>query len=125
MFMHLLACGSAPLSPMLPCPPKHNCVSSLADPADPEHYVEPFEAERWTDVVAAIEAQPRVQILSSTLDYRHYTFTTPVFGFTDDLELQLGGDHTHIRSASRVGNRDFGVNRHRVQTIRAAVATGN
>ena len=48
-------------------------------------------------------------------------------GFVDDLELQV--DPTarviHVRSASRLGHRDFGVNRARVESLRAAFAAGS
>ena len=51
--------------------------------------------------------------------YLHATFTSPVFRYVDDVELRLDEDHglIHIRSASRVGRSDFGVNRKRIERI--------
>jgi uncharacterized protein (DUF1499 family) len=42
-------------------------------------------------------------------------------GFVDDVEFFLdeGANVIHVRSASRLGQSDLGVNRKRVETIRA------
>ncbi len=52
-------------------------------------------------------------------------FRIPVFGFKDDLQIILEPDATdsilHLRSASRVGKSDLGVNRRRVQKILSSV----
>lgn len=54
----------------------------------------------------------------------HYlaaTFTSAIFRFVDDLELRIDPrqEVIHIRSASRVGRRDGGVNRRRVEKFKA------
>jgi uncharacterized protein (DUF1499 family) len=53
--------------------------------------------------------------------YLHATFTTPLLKFTDDLELWLDapGGVLQVRSASRLGRSDLGVNRARVERLRA------
>jgi uncharacterized protein (DUF1499 family) len=53
-------------------------------------------------------------------DYLATTFSSPVFGFTDDLEIRndTGRGVIHIRSASRVGHGDMGVNRRRVEQLK-------
>jgi uncharacterized protein (DUF1499 family) len=52
--------------------------------------------------------------------YLWTTFTTKVFRFVDDVELRM--DETrgiiHVRSASRLGYSDMGMNRKRVETLR-------
>jgi uncharacterized protein (DUF1499 family) len=47
-----------------------------------------------------------------------------MIGFVDDLELQVdaAAQVIHVRSASRLGRRDFGVNRARIEALRAAFA---
>ena len=121
----LLACGSAPTERMAPCPSSPNCVSSQA--TDEEHAVPAFEA---ADPAAALVG------LASTLEgmdgftefvaredgYLHATFTTPLMQYVDDLELQVGDGVVDVRSASRVGHSDLGVNRKRVEALRAAWA---
>ncbi|MCA8941395.1 MAG: DUF1499 domain-containing protein, partial [Planctomycetes bacterium] len=47
--------------------------------------------------------------------------TTAVWRFVDDLELLLDDERSviDVRSASRVGEFDFGANRGRVETLRS------
>jgi uncharacterized protein (DUF1499 family) len=67
---------------------------------------------------------PRTRIVSLKPDYLHAESSSAVFGFVDDLELHLRPDENiiAIRSASRLGHSDFGVNRNRVEKLRAAFA---
>jgi len=53
-------------------------------------------------------------------DYLAATFTSSVFRFVDDLELRIDADQKtiHLRSASRVGHGDGGVNRKRVELLK-------
>ncbi len=75
-------------------------------------------------LASALKAMPRTQIVQQTDDYLYAQCTTQLLKFTDDVELYL--DKTagliHVRSASRVGRKDFGVNRKRVEALRAALA---
>jgi uncharacterized protein (DUF1499 family) len=52
--------------------------------------------------------------------YLWATFTTRVFRFVDDMALRMEAARgvIHVRSASRVGYWDLGVNRKRVETLR-------
>lgn len=109
---------------LTPCPASPNCVSS--DAADPEHAVAAFElsvpAKRaWPVVRRAVAGLPRTQIVTETPDYLHAECESRIFGFVDDLELQLRPDEDRIavRSASRVGYGDLGVNRRRVESLRS------
>jgi uncharacterized protein (DUF1499 family) len=48
-------------------------------------------------------------------------FTSRVFRFVDDVDLRIDAAARviHVRSASRVGRYDFGVNRRRVEALRS------
>ncbi len=55
------------------------------------------------------------------------TFTSLVFRFVDDLDLVVDQEAgvVHVRSASRVGRFDLGVNRRRVEKIRSLYLAGD
>ncbi|WP_419939547.1 DUF1499 domain-containing protein [Candidatus Palauibacter sp.] len=88
------------------------------------HRVAPFHTSgdpvtlfrRLRDVVAAM---PRTRIVTATDDYLHAVCRTRV-GFRDDLEFRWcpSDGVAHVRSTSRVGLYDFGVNRRRVERVR-------
>ena len=106
------------------CPGSPNCVSS--DAADNAHAVAPFQLtsspqEGWRALRIVIDGLPRATIISSLDDYLHVECTSAVFGFVDDLELHLRPSEKLIavRSASRLGRSDFGVNRKRVEQLRS------
>jgi len=67
---------------------------------------------------------PRTKIIRFTDDYIHAECTSAVFGFVDDLELHLKPAEKIIavRSASRLGHSDLGVNRKRVEGLRAVLS---
>jgi uncharacterized protein (DUF1499 family) len=75
-------------------------------------------------LASALKAMPRTQIVQQTDDYIYAQCTTQLLKFTDDVELYL--DKTagviHVRSASRIGRKDLGVNRARVEALRQALA---
>jgi uncharacterized protein (DUF1499 family) len=105
---------------LAPCRRTPNCVSSQADVADREHYIAPL-AFRGTiaELRRALEALPRVTVIREAPDYLYAEFRTPLLRYVDDVEFLKAGDVVHVRSASRLGRRDFGVNRRRVEEIRA------
>lgn len=117
----LLGCGGAVERPldarMALCPPSPNCVSSLADPSDEQHHVPPLPGDLDRARSAALSL-PRARVLADDEDWVHIVVTTQVFGFHDDLELQADGGVVHVRSASRIGRSDLGVNRRRVASLR-------
>lgn len=111
------------LTPFQSCPSSPNCVSS--DASDEGHYVKPFEISgteeaAWGAVVAAIRALPRTDIVNSSGDYAHAQCRSRLFGFVDDLEVELrrADKHIAVRSASRTGYSDLGANRRRVEALR-------
>jgi uncharacterized protein (DUF1499 family) len=112
---------------LAPCRPTPNCVSSQA--SDPEHFVEPLRfagtsAGAMGALGKALEAMEGVRIVRADPGYLHAEFTSRWLGFVDDVEFALdeGARVIHVRSASRLGRRDFGVNRARVEAIRARLA---
>lgn len=112
------------------CPSSANCVSSQAAPDDAEHYVEPLAyegsavdaMERLVGVLT--ESLSRIEVVTRTEDYIHAEATSFLFRFVDDVEFYFPPDAKliHCRSASRLGASDFGVNRGRIEEIRAALA---
>lgn len=109
---------------LLPCPASPNCVSS--DAPDTAHSVAPFPLivpprDGWRAVQAAIDGLPRTKMISVTDDYLHVECSSAVFGFVDDLELHLrpAENIIAVRSASRLGHSDLGVNRKRVESLRS------
>ena len=104
------------------CPNSPNCVSSVA--TDASQQVGPFllqasSVQAWLAVKKTILTLPRTRIVSSTDDYLHAECRSAIFGFVDDLELQLLPEQNQIaiRSAARLGYYDFGVNRKRVEEL--------
>jgi len=106
-----------------PCPESPNCVSSEATVA--AQRVAPFELQKpaphaWEELKATVSTLPRTQIKTATDDYLHAECRSAVFGFIDDLELQLRPQQQQVavRSAARLGYYDFGVNRKRIEELR-------
>jgi uncharacterized protein (DUF1499 family) len=109
---------------LAPCPDSPNCVSSQAD--DPDRRVEPLhytgDAESaWRDLGTALTDLPRTRIVTVEQNYLHAEASSQLLGFVDDLELLYDPAESvlQVRSASRVGYYDFGVNRERVEQLRA------
>jgi uncharacterized protein (DUF1499 family) len=102
---------------LAPCRRTPNCVSSQADPADAEHYIAPLKGD-LADVRKAVESLPRTTIVSSTSNYLYAEFRSKLLGFVDDVEFFFDGSAIQVRSASRLGRRDFAVNRKRVERLR-------
>ena len=108
---------------LAPCPSTPNCVSSQS--LDTEHSVEPFTyssdpEKAFIDIKTVIHSLDRTKIITETETYLYAEFTSAIMGFVDDVELHLDKDAKmiHVRSASRLGESDLGVNRKRVETIR-------
>jgi len=66
---------------------------------------------------------PRTEVIEDTGDYIHTESTSRIFKFVDDAEFYLpkGENVIQVRSASRVGESDLGVNRRRIEQIRLAL----
>ncbi len=108
---------------LAPCPSSPNCVSSEA--TDPKHAIAPFplsgSPETDLDLLASIILSlPRTEIIEHTPSYLHAVFTSKIFRFKDDVVFLVNPDKNviEVRSASRLGYGDFGVNRERIETLR-------
>lgn len=105
------------------CPDKPNCVSSMT--GEESHFIEPFKytgdlKSAKSILVEIIKSSERARVVSDTDNYIHAEFKSRLFRFTDDVEFLID-DKTktvHIRSASRVGYSDMGVNRKRMENLR-------
>jgi uncharacterized protein (DUF1499 family) len=80
-------------------------------------------AATMTKLEAVIAAMPGAKLIEKRDDYLYAQFTTRLLKFVDDVEFWVSPTDkvVHVRSASRVGRKDFGVNRARVEAIRAAL----
>lgn len=108
---------------MAGCPTAPNCVSSLAE--EPQHAVQPLTFggnvhAAWERLKSVVENLPRTDVVVEEPDYLAAECSSRLFGFVDDLEFQLDAHDSviHMRSASRVGYSDLGVNRRRVERVR-------
>jgi uncharacterized protein (DUF1499 family) len=105
------------------CSGPPNCVSSESE--DSRRSVAPMQllgdsASQWEAIQDVVGRLPRSRIIKATDRYLHVTLKSRVLGFVDDLELKLDPQTKtiSIRSASRSGYFDFGVNRRRVENLR-------
>ena len=106
---HLAEPGSAP-----------NSVSSEID-VQPEKKVAPLHGT-LSGIKTAITATGGT-ITSETDSYLSATYMSKIFKFVDDVEIRHDKDNIwHIRSASRVGYSDRGVNKKRVEAIRSKLS---
>lgn len=104
------------------CPNTPNCVNSQSN--DAEHMIEPFSynssEKAMSDLKAVVQSFKKTKIITETNNYLYVEFTSTIMGFVDDVEFYLdeGAKVLHVRSASRLGESDLGVNRKRIETIR-------
>lgn len=68
-----------------------------------------------------IQNMERTTIVTEAENYLYAEFKSKLLGFVDDVEFLIDDSAKviHVRSASRLGQSDLGVNRNRVETIRA------
>ena len=111
-------------------PPKRtpNSVSSQADAADSEHYIAPipFKGDAIAAMAAvrkSVESMDGATVIRHEGNYLYAEYRTKLMRFVDDVEFVFDekAGLIHVRSASRLGRRDFGVNRARVESIRRRV----
>jgi len=101
------------------CSGKPNCVNS--EDGTPDNFkIDSLNTDSLDVVKNAIENNGG-KITGSQKGYLSAEFTSGIFKFVDDVEVRLDGSNVQIRSASRVGYSDSGVNRARVEDIRAAL----
>jgi uncharacterized protein (DUF1499 family) len=108
---------------LTPCPDTSNCVSSQS--RDQDHRVEPLAVPEGLEdpikrLKELIRGMPRTKVVMEEEGYLWVRFSSKTLRFKDDLEFLLDptAKEVHVRSASRLGRYDFGVNRKRVEAIR-------
>lgn len=110
------------------CPSSPNCVASHLKPEDKEHYIAPLDwpqemsADQVLDRLEKIVRQSeRTKIIKKQKDYLYAEYKSKLMGYVDDVEFYLveKAGKIHVRSASRIGYGDWGVNRKRIESVRA------
>lgn len=108
------------------CPDTPNCVGS--ENQLPPHRIPAFlpdgcdAAEAWRRLGEAV-SENGGELVCDDGRYLHAVFRSGLFRFVDDFEArQEESGVIHVRSASRVGRSDLGVNRRRVERLRGSFA---
>lgn len=108
------------------CPASPNCV--VSQNGDSKHAIEaiPYHVERdkaKETLLKVLTVVPRTTVIEKTDDYIHALSKSRIFKFIDDVEFYFPTDENviHMRSASRLGESDLGVNRRRMEQIRLAM----
>lgn len=111
------------------CPKTPNCVNSQAK--DEKHFIEPIlinatplEAKNY--ILKILNELNQSKIIVVEDNYIRAEFISKIFRFVDDVEFYFYETKSseliiHIRSASRVGFSDLGVNRKRIEQIRSKI----
>ena len=110
---------------LAPCPSTPNCVRSEEGTADDQRVAPlPLGADPSADWerLQRVIAEHGGELKPVREGYLAATFTSHIFGFVDDVEARRDEESgwIHIRSASRVGRGDLGVNHTRVERLRRA-----
>ena len=105
-------------------PSSPNAVSSQT--SDGSHKIGPLaykgtQEQAMKALKAIVEATPNTRIVETKPDYLYAEYASSLLGFIDDVEFFFppGARIIHVRSASRLGYSDLGVNRKRIEAIRA------
>ncbi len=92
---------------------------------DAEHKIEPFTYKDSPEIAfeqleTLIKNTENAKIITGKPNYIYAEFTSDLMGFVDDVEFYLDQENSliQVRSASRLGESDLGVNRQRIETIR-------
>lgn len=122
---HLAADTAASADKLLPCPTSPNCVSSLSN--DEKHFIKPFAYSGNIEnarqkLIDILKNSRGARLVSIEKAYLYAEFRSLIFRFVDDVEFYFpdGEPVIHVKSASRTGYYDFGVNRRRLERLRSA-----
>jgi len=106
------------------CPDKPNCICTEFE-ADVTHYIDPIVFTQSNDLGILPRLKNSIREMGGSIqseadDYLAFTFTSSIFKFVDDLEIRIDTDQNmiHVRSASRVGHSDRGVNKKRIEQLK-------
>lgn len=106
------------------CPGTPNCVNSQSQDAQSKIAPLAYNStpnEAMAKLKTVIGDMERTKIITETDNYLYAEFTSKLMGFVDDVEFLVDDQAKviQVRSASRLGESDLGVNRQRIETIRA------
>lgn len=114
---------------LAPCPTKPNCVSSQSDSR--LHRIKPLAfsdepAQAMARLKSIVTNLSGATLVEEKDGYLYFECVTKLLGFVDDLEFLCQPDEGQVavRSASRLGYSDMGVNRKRVEAVRQEFAHG-
>ena len=101
------------------CPETPNCVNSQG--TDTQSKIEPLPDVSIAEIKKVVEGMERTTIIEETDNYLYAEFKSKLMGYVDDVEFYRDRDAgvVQVRSASRLGKSDLGVNRKRVEEIRS------
>nr|WP_242031089.1 DUF1499 domain-containing protein [Anabaena sp. FACHB-1237] len=118
--------NSYAIQSLAPCPVSPNCA--VSQNPDPDHAIDPiiYHVDQKTakdTLLKVLSVVPRTEVIEQADNYIHAISKSRIFKFVDDVEFYFPANESviHIRSASRVGESDFGVNRRRLEQIRLAL----
>jgi len=113
------------------CPDSPNCVSSQSPANDERHTIAPLtysatQQHAHAALISLLNEWPRVTLVEQHDDYIRCEFTSALMGFVDDVEFYFSAPgRIDVRSASRLGHSDLGVNRKRIEAIREKFFSGS
>ena len=107
------------------CPKKPNCVSTTS--TSDKNKIDPISTSdspviSMQKLTSIVQSMPGASIIEASTNYLRVEFKSSIFGFVDDVEFFQadGKSQISMRSASRMGYSDLGVNRKRMEQIRAS-----
>lgn len=110
---------------LAPCKSTPNCVCSQIARVDTQHSIAALSfrgdpGRAWAALEHLIRGSPRVVVVRADPGYLQAEFSSALMGYVDDVEFVLDAPSgvIHLRSASRLGSSDFGVNRTRIEQLR-------
>jgi uncharacterized protein (DUF1499 family) len=108
---------------LAPCPSTPNCVhTGMRHPRGTKGLFARGDIGRrylMPRIREVVESMPRSTVVTVTDQYLHAEFRSRIFRFVDDLEILIAPNRELlVRSASRVGSGDMGVNAARVEELR-------
>ena len=106
------------------CPDSPNCVCSEYK-NDTKHYIEPIQLSNPLpndpyNILKKTAESMGGKLQQEGSHYLAYTFTSTIFRYVDDFEIKIDPNTKtiHLRSASRIGYSDAGVNKKRTEQFK-------
>jgi uncharacterized protein (DUF1499 family) len=104
------------------CPGSPNCVNSQSD--DPQAKISPLPGVTVAELKKVVTSMVGATVIEEKDNYLYAEFKSKLMGYVDDVEfyLDLSTNSVQVRSASRLGKSDLGVNRKRIEEIRSKLS---